>query len=170
MAFVLLRAADAGIPVAAVPLVYTLYNLAYAGLAVPVGAYADRRGRRAPLLAAYLVYALVYALLARAATPALVVAAFVLLGLHSALLEVSERALVADLAGAERRGTAFGVYHTVVGLALLPASVAAGLLWDHFGAAATFGLGAACALLAAVLLVLLLPADAGAPSARVRAA
>ena len=79
------------------------------------------------------------------------------MGLHSALIEGQQRSLVADLVPAERRATAFGAYYTVVGLALLPASVIAGLLWERFGARATFSVDAALALAAAACFMVLLP-------------
>lgn len=157
-AFLLLRARDAGFGPAQVPLVYVGYNLAYALLAYPVGMVSDRIGRRSMLVAAYVLYAGIYAALAWRATAALVIGAFLLYGLHSALLEVSERSMIADLVSADRRATAFGIYHTVVGLALLPASTLAGWLWDRFGARATFGVDGALALAAALLFTLLLPA------------
>jgi MFS family permease len=157
-AFLLLRALDAGFSRVQLPLVYVGYNLAYALLSYPVGIVSDRIGRRRLLVAAYALYALIYAGLAWRAERALVLGAFLLLGLHSALLEVSERSMIADFVSPERRATAFGVYHTVVGLALLPASALAGFLWQHYGARTAFGLDAALALAAAVLFVVLLPA------------
>jgi MFS family permease len=157
MAFVFLRARDGGIPEAGVPLAYLLYNVVYAALSLPAGALSDRIGRRPFLLAAYLLYAVVYAGLAWSAAPAMVLAALGLYGVHSALLEVSQRSLLADLVPADRRGTAYGIHHTVVGLALLPASLVAGALWDRFGARVTFGLDAALAVAAALLFMVLLP-------------
>ena len=156
-AFLLLRARDVGFGERTVPLVYLLYNLVYALLAWPVGAASDRIGRRAMLLGAYLVFAGTYALVAWSATRAALVAGFVLLGVHSALLEGSQRSLVADLVPAERRATAYGIYYAVVGLALLPASIAAGAIWNRLGARAALGLDAALALAAAMLFALLLP-------------
>ena len=157
MAFVLLRAGQA-FDATQVPLVYMVYNLVYALLAWPLGHLSDRIGRRPLLLAAYLSFAACYAVLAWRATPASVLAAFVGLGVHSALLEGSQRSMLADLAGGGTRGTAYGFYYAVVGAALLPASIVGGLLWDHVGPAATFGVSAALALLAAALFAALLPA------------
>jgi MFS family permease len=157
LAFVFLRARAGGLAPAAIPLVYLLYNVVYAALALPAGMVADRRGRRPLLLAAYLLYAAAYAALAWSAAPLVVGAAMLVYGVHSALLEVSQRSLLADLVDAEARGTAYGIHHTVVGLALLPASVLAGWLWDLRGAAVTFGVGAALALVAAGLFAALLP-------------
>lgn len=157
MAFVLLRTQGAGWSAGEVALVYLAYNLAYAALAWPFGGLSDRIGRRPLLLAAYAVYAGTYALLALGATKAGVVAALLLLAVHSALVEGQAKSLVADLVPRDLRATAYGVHATVVGLALLPASVAAGVLWDRVGPAAPFALGSALAALAALLLAVLLP-------------
>jgi MFS family permease len=157
MAFVMLRARDGGIPAAAVPLAYLLYNAVYAALSLPAGTLSDRFGRRPFLLAAYALYAVAYAALAWSGAPVVVLAALAVYGVHSALIEVSQRSLLADLVDAERRGTVYGLYHTVVGLALLPASILAGWLWDRFGARVTFGVDAVLALVAAALFVVLLP-------------
>jgi MFS family permease len=108
-------------------------------------------------LIAYGSFAAVYGLLAATATPAWTIAAFVLLGVHSAFLEGSQRALVADLVPPERRATAYGLYYTVVGVALLPASAAAGYLWDHVGPKSAFAVDAAVAALAAILFAILMP-------------
>lgn len=157
MAFVLLRAKQAGFADGQVALVYFGYNLAYALLSYPLGGLSDRIGRRPLLRAGYVLYAGIYALLALPPSRVMTIVAFALLGLHSALIEGQQRSLIADLVPADRRGTAYGAYATVAGAALLPASLGAGLLWDRFGAAATFGVGAALASLAAALFVTLLP-------------
>ena len=159
MAFPLLRAGQAGFSAVQVPLVYALYNIVYAGLAWPLGALSDRIGRRPLLHAAYVTFAACYALFAWRAGRWVVVAGFIGMGIHSALLEGTQRSMLADLVDPDRRGTAYGLYYGVVGLALLPASVVGGWLWDRFGPAATFGAGAALALLAAILFALLLPAS-----------
>ena len=78
---------------------------------------------------------------------------FAVYGLHHALTEGPERALVAEMAAGERRGRAFGLYHAVTGALLLPASLLTGALWQGVSAAAALLTGAALALLAAVALV-----------------
>ena len=158
MAFVLLRAGQVGFSPAQVPLVYVVYNLVYAVLSWPLGTLSDRIGRRPLLLAAYLCFAGCYALLAWQASRAAVVAAFAGLGVHSALLEGTQRSMLADFVAADQRATAYGLYYAVVGAALLPASVIGGSLWDRFGPAATFGVSSGLALTAALLFALLLPA------------
>ena len=161
-AFLLLLAADRthgpGLPGTSVTLAYLLYNLVYAALSWPVGELSDRIGRRALLLAAYLLFAGLYALLAWRADAATIVAGFVLLGVHSALLEASQRSMLGDLVAPSQRGTAYGIYYAVVGAALLPASVVAGALWARFGPRAALAADAAVALLAAALFAVLLPA------------
>lgn len=158
MAFVLLRAGQVGFSAAQVPLVYVVYNVVYAALAWPLGHLSDRIGRRPLLFAAYLCFAGCYALLAWQPTRVAVVAAFAGLGVHSALLEGTQRSLLADFVAVERRATAYGLYYAVVGAALLPASVVGGFLWDRFGPPVTFGVSATLALVAALLFALLLPA------------
>jgi MFS family permease len=158
-AFVLLRTQAAGWTAAQVSLVYVAFNVVTAALAFPFGGLSDRVGRRVLLGAAYAVYALTYGLLAWNGSRAGTLAAFLLLGVHTALVDGQAKALIADLVPAELRATAYGAHATVVGLALLPASLAAGALWDHAGHAAPFALGAALALAATVLLARLLPAS-----------
>jgi MFS family permease len=160
-AFLLLLAADrghgAGFTPAQVALVYLLYNLVYALLSWPFGEWSDRIGRRGLLLAAYALYAAIYAGLALHARAPWTIAGFALLGVHSALIEGSQRSMIGDLVGAERRGTAFGLYYTVIGAALLPASVVAGALWDRVGAPAMLAVDAGLALVAALVFLVLLP-------------
>ena len=161
MAFVLLRTQAAGWSAGEVSLVYLAYNIVYALLAWPFGGLSDRVGRRPLLFAAYAVYVGAYTLLALLATKWGVVAAFLLLAVHSALIEGQARSLIADLVPRDLRATAYGVHATVAGLALLPASIVAGALWDRVGPAAPFALGAALALVAASLLLALLPPGRG---------
>lgn len=156
-AFLLLLAQRAGFPAQQVALIYLAYNLVYALLSWPIGEWSDRIGRRPILFAAYLAFALIYGLLAWRAGPGFVIGGFLLLGLHSALLEGSQRSMLGDLVGEGRRGTAYGFYYTVVGVALLPASVVAGALWQRFGPATMLATDAALALAAALAFAVLLP-------------
>ncbi len=158
-AFVLLRTQSAGWSAGQVSLVYFAYNVAFALLALPFGRLSDRVGRRPLLWAAYAAYAASYSMLALHATRWGVVAAFLLLALHSALMDGQAKSLIADLVPRDLRATAYGVHATVAGLALLPASIVAGALWEGAGPAVTFLLGAALAAVAALLLAVLLPAS-----------
>ena len=92
-------------------------------------------------------------------------ALFAVYGMFFGLTEGVEKALVADFAPAHLRGSAFGLYHLVVGLGALPASLLFGLVWQKAGPAAAFGMGALFALLAGILLALLCE-EAGCSSSR----
>ena len=156
-AFLLLRAQGVGWSASGVSLLYLGYNLISASLSLPFGGLSDRVGRRALLLAGYLLYAIAYGAAAFAPTRAGAVVAFVVLAAHSAIIEGQSRSLITDLVPRERRATAFGTYHAAVGAALLPASIIAGLLWQRVGPQAPFALGATLALSAAVAFSTLLP-------------
>ena len=138
---------------ALIPLVYLVFNLVYSALSVPAGLLADRFGRKRLLVVGYLLFSGTYAGLALAREPGHIWALFLLYGVYMGIADGTGRALLAQLASPERRATAFGAYHAVVGAAALPASAVAGLLWDRVSPAAPFWVGAATALGAAVLLV-----------------
>ena len=153
-AFLILRARDAGLPIALSPLVLVAMNVVYALSAYPAGAFTDGRSRLAPLAAGVLL--LFGADLALAAPyGGLAVALGVALwGLHMGLTQGLLATLVADVAASELRGTAFGLFNLVGGVATLLASLLAGALWDSYGAAATFLASAGFALLALAALAL----------------
>lgn len=149
-AFLLLRAQEAGVTLALVPPLWALHHLVKASLSTHAGALSDRWGRRNAILAGWAVYALAYAGFALVSSPGFVVLLFLIYGLFSALTEGAERALVADLAGAEARGRAFGLFHGVTGAMLLPASVLTGGLWQRSGPEVALAVGATLAAVAAV--------------------
>ena len=150
-AFLLLRAQQMGIALALVPLVMVAMNAAYAASAYPFGALSDRIGPGGLLAGALLVLIAADAVLALATDPAAVVVGVALWGVHLGMSQGVLAAMVAAASPPDLRGTAFGVFNLVAGVATLLASVAAGFMWDAFGAPATFLVGAAFA--AAALLV-----------------
>ena len=150
-AFALLRAQQVGVPVAGLPLLWFGFNAVYAVISYAGGGWSDRVGRRRVLVAGLLVYAAAYAGFAAAGAVWHALAAFGLYGVYYGLTEGVLRAAVSDVVPAERRGTAYGVYYAVVGLLTLAASVGAGAVWDAFGPAVPFGVGAGLALGAALL-------------------
>ncbi len=153
-AFLVLRAQDSGIGLSHVPLVMVIMNVVYALLAYPAGQISDHRSPFALLLAGLAALIASDVLLALAHSPAPVYAGAVLWGLHLALTQGLLSKLVADTAPAEMRGTAFGLFHLVSGIALLLASLIAGLLWQRYGAFATFAAGAVFASITAAGLLL----------------
>jgi MFS family permease len=148
-AMLILRAKDLGAPTALVPLMYFAFNLVGALVATPAGVRSDRVGRKRVLTVGFALYGVVYAgfaLASNAWAPWLLFAAY---GVPYALTEGMTRAYVVDLVGCENRGTAVGGFTFVLGLAALPSSALAGVLWDTVSHSAPFYLSAALMLLAA---------------------
>lgn len=142
-AFLILRAEGAGLPLMMVPAVLVVMNVAYALSAYPVGALSDRVDRVTILVIGLML--LIAADLLLAFGPGLIGIAcgVVLWGLHMGFTQGLLATLVADAAPAELRGTAYGMFNLVTGIALLAASVIAGALWDSVGPQGTFLAGAA---------------------------
>ncbi len=151
-AFLVLRAHQGGLPLAWIPLVLVFMNVVYAGLAYPLGKLADRMRRRTLLALGIVPLLVADGLLAHSAQWPWLAAGLFCWGAHMAATQGLLAALVADTAPAQLRGTAFGFFNLASGLAMLAASVVAGVLWDRLGAAATFYGGALFAMLALVLL------------------
>ena len=153
-AFLLLSGQHAGMEITFVPMILVAMNLVYAASAYPFGRLADAVSRRGLLL--FGIAALVAAdlVLAISGSVWLVVAGAAIWGLHMGATQGLLSALVADAAPADLRGTAFGLYSLVTGVALLAASVLAGALWTVAGPAATFTAGATFAGVAAIGLLL----------------
>jgi MFS family permease len=152
-AFLVLRAQDVGLAIAMVPLVMAVMNLVYAGVAYPAGAIADRVSARRLLIVGLAVLVAADLTLAYAGTVGVVLAGAALWGLHMGLTQGLMSKLVADTAPATLRGTAFGFFNLVSGLALLLASVIAGVLWQSVGPQWTFVAGASFAALSCAGLV-----------------
>ena len=149
-AFLILRAQSVGLPLMLVPMVLVLMNVVYAVAAYPAGVLSDNANRITVLGVGFGI--LVAADLVLAFTGGIVGVAVgvILWGLHMGFTQGLLATLVADTAPPELRGTAFGIFNLLVGLALLVASVLAGMLWDSIGSQATFLAGAAFTVLALV--------------------
>lgn len=164
-AFLLMRAGQLGVATALIPVLWAMHNLMKSIASTPAGSLSDRVGRRPLIIAGWTVYAVVYLLFARATQAWHAWALFAAYALYLGLVEGVEKALVADLVPASRRGRAYGWFNFTVGIAALPASVVFGLVWQRWGAATAFGMGAAVAGVAAVGLVALVPARVAAREA-----
>lgn len=149
-AFLVLRAQDVGLTLALIPLVFIVMNVVYAFSAYPAGILSDRYGRSGLIVAGFIVIIVADVVLALANGIWAVMAGVVLWGLYLGLTQGVLSALVADSAPARLRGTAFGMFNLVSGLAMLLASVIAGWLWDRYGAPAPFIASAVFAGLALV--------------------
>ncbi|MBI5834371.1 MAG: MFS transporter [Armatimonadetes bacterium] len=153
-AFLLLRARDLGVGEAWIPIVWVALHLVKAVSSTPGGSLSDRVGRRRVIIGGWAVYGLVYLGFGLASAAWQAWALFAVYGLYFGLTEGAEKALVADLAGKELKGTAFSLYTFVVGIAALPASLIMGYLWQAAGPLAAFGLGAGLAVAASVAMAL----------------
>jgi MFS family permease len=151
-AFLLLRLSDAGLGAVYLPLVWSAIHVIKSSLSTFGGALSDRIGRRRMIVAGWLLYAVVYAGFAFAASLQALIAWFLVYGLHFAMVEGSEKALVADLTPGHLQGTAFGWYNAVLGIGALAASVLFGALWEALGPATAFLTGSALAVAAALFL------------------
>jgi MFS family permease len=147
-AFLVLRAQQGGLAIALVPLVLIAMNIVYAACAYPFGKLADKMSRRVLLAGGLAVLIVSDALLALANHGPLLWAGIALWGLHMAMTQGLLAAMVAGAAPADLRGSAFGFFNLVSGIALIVASGLAGWLWDQWGAPVTFWCGAALAALA----------------------
>jgi MFS family permease len=141
-AFLVLRAQSVGMPITLIPTVMVAMNIVYALAAYPAGVLSDRIDRATILVIGLAILIAGDAALAFASGVGGVMLGVVLWGLHMGLTQGLLATLVADSAPAELRGTAFGVFNLAGGIAMLAASVIAGLLWDRFGPSGTFGAGA----------------------------
>lgn len=147
-AFLVLRAQQGGIPIALVPLVMVAMNLIYAASAYPFGKLSDRMSHKMLLALGLIVLIVADLVLASNDHWGVVVAGVALWGIHMGITQGLLATMVADTAPADLRGTAYGFFNLVSGIAMLVASVVAGLLWDWFGASLTFYAGAAFCIIA----------------------
>ena len=131
-------------------LLYALFNLVYALLALPAGIWSDRIGRKKVLAAGYGLFALTALGFALVSSSASLIILFALYGLVYALVDGSERAFVSDLSPAGLRGSALGLYSGALGLTAIASSLLAGAIWELWGQQATFIFGAGAAGMAAV--------------------
>jgi MFS family permease len=159
-AFLVLRAQQGGLPIAWAPLVLIAMNVVYSVGAYPFGRLADTVSHRKLLAIGLGVLIAADAALAASAQGVLLWAGIALWGLHMALTQGLLATMVASTAPAALRGTAFGVFNLASGIAMLVASVLAGLLWDRLGGASTFVAGAAISALALAVLAWKAPATA----------
>jgi MFS family permease len=151
-AFLLLRAQQLGVSVTLLPMIWVVLHIVKMISSVPGGIVSDRIGRKKVIVAGYVVYALVYAGFGAANQHWQAWTLFAFYGIYFGFTEGVEKALVADFAPAHLRGSAFGLYHLVIGAGAFPASLLFGFVWQRYGSAAAFGMGAGLALLAGVML------------------
>ncbi|MCX7614296.1 MAG: MFS transporter [Clostridiales bacterium] len=155
-AFLLLRAQNAGFTAVNIILLYFLYNSVSSFLALPFGSLSDKIGRKKLLVTGYLAFSLVYFGFAIAKKQFTVILLFAIYGIYTALTSGIERALVSEIAPLEFKGTVLGLHSSLVGIALLPASVIAGFLWDIVSPSAPFYFGGTLAFFSAAFISIIL--------------
>lgn len=135
---------------------YMIFNVVSVLLAIPIGKLSDKIGREKLILLGFLVYALVYFLFGKFNSIHVFIFLFILYGVYSALTDGTQKAMISDIVSKDMKGTGFGIYHAILGITLLPASLIAGLLYDHVNSNAPFYFGSTMALIAALLMIIFL--------------
>lgn len=151
-ALLLVKANDIGIQALFIPIVYLIFNSVSVVFAVPMGIISDKFGREKLIIFGYILYSLVYFGFGKTSNKVLVILLFVLYGLYSAATDGIQKALVSDLIDKNKRGTGLGIYNSIIGITLLPASLIAGVLYDKVNNSAPFYFGSIMALISAVLI------------------
>jgi MFS family permease len=152
-ALLLVKTSETGLNISYIPFIYMIFNVVSVIFAIPVGKMSDKRGRERFIIAGFLIYSIVYFGFGLFDDIRIYLMLFVLYGLYSTLTDGSQKAMISDITGKELKGTAFGIYHAVIGIALLPASLIAGLLYDKVDSGAPFYFGSLMSLVACVMML-----------------
>lgn len=159
-AFLLLRAAEAGISPVLIPLLWMTLHFSKVLFSLIGGDLSDRFGRKTLIFSGWAVYAIVYLGFAFVSSPWECWLLFIVYGAYFGLTEGVEKAFVADMVSEEKRGTAYGLYNLAFGITVFPASLLFGLIWNQFGASAAFIASASVSVCAILLLTTVKPVDA----------
>jgi len=141
-------------PIALAILLYVLFNIFYAVLAIPFGTLSDRIGREKVLIFGYFLFSVICLGFAFSNSLADFLVLFPLYGVVYAMVDGNQRAFVSDLSTEELRATALGSFHTIIGLVALPASLTAGILWQTISPNATFIYGSVISFIAVILFLI----------------
>jgi len=152
-ALLLVKTTETGIDIRYIPFVYMIFNVVSVLFAIPIGKLSDKIGREKLIILGFLIYSLTYFLFGKFNSISIFILLFVMYGFYSALTDGSQKAMVSDIVRAELKGTGYGLYHAVLGITLLPASLIAGTLYDKVNSSAPFYFGSAMAFTAALLMM-----------------
>lgn len=158
-AFLLLRAAEAGISPVVLPLLWMTLHFSKVISSLVGGDLSDRFGRKTLIISGWIVYALVYLGFAFIDSAWQCWLLFIVYGAYFGLTEGVEKAFVADMVPDEKRGTAYGLYNLAFGITVFPASLSFGLIWNNFGASTAFIVSSCISLTAIFLLMTVRPSD-----------
>ncbi len=134
-------------------LLYVLFNIFYAGFAIPFGTLSDKIGRRRVITFGYLIFSLTSFGFAFFNSLSAFMLLFALYGIANAIINATQRAYVSDLSPSKLRATSLGTFHTTIGLVSLPASLIAGFLWQSVSPASMFVYGGSLSIISAVLFI-----------------
>ena len=152
--FLILKATDTGVKETQIPIIYLCFNLVYALTAIPAGILSDRIGRKRIILAGFILFGFIYWGFASASEQKHIWGLFLLYGVFMGLTEGIQKAYLGTIIPDKFRATGYGIFNTFTGLAIFPASVVGGWLWDKYGSHATFYYGSITAFLSAFLFIL----------------
>ncbi|MBN1969177.1 MAG: MFS transporter [Candidatus Delongbacteria bacterium] len=153
-ALLLVKTTETGIDMVYIPFIYMLFNVISVIFAIPIGKISDKLGRKRLITLGFLIYSVVYFLFGRFNDIYIFIVLFIMYGFYSALTDGSQKALVSDIISKDLKGTGFGLYHSVLGMTLFPASLIAGLLYDNIGSDAPFYFGSIMSFTAALLMII----------------
>lgn len=149
----LVKANETGINTIYIPLVYLIFNSVSVIFSIPMGMLSDKIGRERLVIFGYLLYSIVYFGFGRTSLSAVIILLFTLYGLYSAATDGVQKALVSDLIDKDKMGSGLGIYNSLLGITLLPASLIAGVLYDRVDYSAPFYFGASMSFLAALMML-----------------
>ncbi|NLP58715.1 MFS transporter [Lutibacter sp. B1] len=153
-ALLLVKTTETGIDKSYIPFMYMIFNTISVLIAIPIGKLSDKIGREKLITLGFLVYAITYYFFGKFNNIQIFIFLFMLYGFYSALTDSSQKAMISDIISKDLKGTGYGLYHAILGITLLPASLIAGLLYDKINSSAPFYFGSIMALIATLLMVL----------------
>lgn len=153
VSLLLVKTAETGINESYIPFMFMITAIVSVFFAMPIGKLSDRIGREKLIIIGFFVYVVVYYLFGRFNNISIFIFSFALYGFFLALTEGTQKAMISDIVSKDLKGTAYGIYSAILGIALLPASLIAGLLYDKVNSNAPFYFGSVMALLATFLML-----------------
>jgi len=153
-AFLILKAREVGISISMIPVLWVLYNI-FCTISSPVlGSLSDKLGRQPIIIISFIYYSLLYILFGISDKSLSIWILFGAYGIYYGLSEGIYRAYIADLIVENKRATAYGLFNTGTGLALFPASIIMGMVWDTLGSKWAFFISAAFSILGFLIFIM----------------